>query len=161
MGVCGARLAPRPETRPSAVSWRATLTARVANLPICCNLGAFPVAEVESGSALSGTSSFGAPIIVAEAGLARVQCRDESGFGRGFQPPHCRVRRYAASTQADLHQRRLTVRQSSDEARVTASDRPARRPFDCRLNDIWRKESERHGHPDRSLGLAFSRCERL
>src|SRR5208282_4872402 len=33
--------------------------------------------------------------------------------------------------------------------------------FDCRLNDIWRKESERHGHPDRSLGLAFSRDRRL
>jgi hypothetical protein len=29
--------------------------------------------------------------------------------------------------------------------------------FDCGLHDIWRKESERHGHPDRSLGLAFSR----
>src|SRR5271165_6338424 len=33
--------------------------------------------------------------------------------------------------------------------------------FNCRLNDIWRKESERHGHPDRSLGLAFARCKRL
>ncbi len=33
--------------------------------------------------------------------------------------------------------------------------------LDCRLNDIWRKESERHGHPNRSLGLAFSQCERL
>src|SRR5271166_4200109 len=33
--------------------------------------------------------------------------------------------------------------------------------LNCRLNDIWRKESERHGHPNRSLGLALSRCERL
>jgi hypothetical protein len=33
--------------------------------------------------------------------------------------------------------------------------------FDCRLDDIRRKESERQGHPNRTLSLAFSRSQRL
>ena len=33
--------------------------------------------------------------------------------------------------------------------------------FDCRLDDIRRKESERQGHPDRTLSLALSRSQRL
>jgi len=33
--------------------------------------------------------------------------------------------------------------------------------FDRRLDDIRRKESERHDHPDRTLGLSLSRSERL
>jgi hypothetical protein len=33
--------------------------------------------------------------------------------------------------------------------------------FDCRLDDLRREESERQGHPDRTLSLALSRSERL
>ena len=33
--------------------------------------------------------------------------------------------------------------------------------FDCRLDDIGRKESKRQGHLDRAPGLALSQSERL
>src|SRR5271155_640125 len=33
--------------------------------------------------------------------------------------------------------------------------------FDCRLDDLRREESERQGHPDRTLALVLSRSDRL
>src|ERR1700722_13128960 len=50
-------------------------------------------------------------------------------------------------------------RRQVDEALETKAARQA--SLDCRLDDLRREESERQGHPDRTLSLALPRSERL
>src|ERR1700722_7100045 len=46
-----------------------------------------------------------------------------------------------------------------DETLETKATRQA--SFNCRLDDLRREESERQGHPDRTLALVVSRSDRL
>jgi hypothetical protein len=46
-----------------------------------------------------------------------------------------------------------------DESLETKATRQA--SFDCRLDDVGGEESERQGHPDRTLALVLSRSDRL
>ena len=96
----------------------------------------------------------------------RVRARDEdrmASIGQALATKQLSERRsYLCSCWRLESERAPLVRPRHRKINETFETETSRQmSFDCRLDDIRRKESERQGHPDRTLALALSRSQRL